>query len=168
MIPWLIIALVAVVFAVVFVAQRRSKAEKIPSHYVVLVDGFPVVHVPREAVLTMKEARGYVVGLKEAYRASWAVFSDIYGKVTREAPIDTIGMSVDPVHKTHPEVVWFAPTSKMRLRFQDSMYYHFVGELHNMFRYNLYGVEWISKTKNIADAKKASRAAEWIEKEYGV
>ena len=154
------------VFVYLFVLQRRRKARQVPSHYVVLVDGFPVTHVPREAVVSMSEARRYVVGLKEAYRASWDVFKGIYGKVTREAPIDTIGMSLDPVHESHPEVVWFAPTSKMRLRFQDSMYYHFVGELHNMFRYNLYGIQWISKTKNIADARKASSVAEWIENEY--
>jgi hypothetical protein len=155
-------------FIVLFVLQRRRKARHVSAHYVVLVDGFPVTHVPREAVVSMSEARRYVVGLKEAYRASWAAFRGIYSTTTWEAPIDTIGMSLGPVHKSHPEVVWFAPTSKMRLRFQDSMCYHFAGELHNMFRYNLYGIMYINKMKNDEDAKMASAAAEWIEKEYGV
>ena len=167
MIPGLILtAVLLAAFVVVFVLQRRSKANSIPAHYVVLVDGFPVTHVPREAVVSMKEARGYVVGLKEAYRVSWAVFSGIYNESTREAPIDTIGMSVDPVHAEHPEVVWFAPTSRMRLRFQDSMRYHFVGELHNMFRFNMYGIEYIYKMKNKADGKRAARVQTWIEENY--
>ena len=166
MIGWLITALVIAGFIAAFVAQRRRKANSASTHYVVLVDGFPVVHIPREAAASASEARGYVVGLKEAYRASWAAFNGIYDASAREAPIDTIGMSLDPVHKDHPEVVWFAPTSKMRLRFQDSMRYHFAGELHNMFRYNLYGIEWIYRTKDRKDTERYVEALAWVEKEY--
>jgi hypothetical protein len=155
------------VFVYLFVQQRRRKANQVPKHYVVLVDGFPATHVPREAVATMEEARGYVVGLKVAYRASWAVFKGIYKQSTREAPIDNIGMSMGPVHESHPDVVWFAPTSRMRLRFQPSMRYHFAGELHNMFRYNLYGITYIYKMKNKADKARAAKAQAWIESTYG-
>jgi hypothetical protein len=162
----IITAVLVAAFVVVFVQQRRRKANQVPKHYVVLVDGFPVTHVPREAVATMEEARGYAVGLKEAYRASWAAFKGIYGESTGEAPIDTIGMSVNPVHKSHPEVVWFAPTGKMRLRFQPTMRYHFAGELHNMFRYNLYGIEYIYKTRNEADNARAIEAQLWIENNF--
>jgi hypothetical protein len=139
----------------------------VPSHHIILLDAFPVTHVPIGAVLDRAEARGVVEGLKAAYRASWRALTGIYGETVREAPIDTIGMSLDPVHKDHTNVVWFAPTSKMRLRFQDSMYFHFVGELHNMFRYNLYGIEWIYKTRDSADRRAELAARDWIEDTYG-
>ena len=166
MIGWIALAVIVVAFTLALVKQRMKKANKAPSHYVVLVDGFPTTHVPREAVPTMQEARAVVVMLKEAYRASWAVLEGIYDKPMREAPIDTIGMSLGPVHKDHPEVVWFAPTSKMRLRFQPSMYYHFAGELHNMFRFNLHGIEYIYKMKNTADRMRAMEARAWIRENY--
>ncbi len=166
-IGFILAAALITALVVVFVLQRRRKANQVPKHYVVLVDGFPITHVPREAAATMEEARGYVVGLKEAYRASWAVFNGIYKQSTREAPIDNIGMSMGPVHEDHPEVVWFAPTSRMRLRFQPSMRYHFAGELHNMFRYNLYGITYIYKMKNKADKARAAKAQAWVESTYG-
>ena len=169
MIGWIALALILTAFTLAFVKQRMNKAEEKlnPSHYVTLVDRFPVTHVPREAVASMEEAREAVVGLKEAYRATWHVMSEEYGVVDpREAPIDTIGMSLGPVHEDHPEVVWFAPSSKMRLRFQPTMRYHFAGELHNMFRFNLHGIKHIYKTKNAADKARALKVQAWIKGEY--
>jgi hypothetical protein len=166
-IGWLAVAVIATAFAAAFVAQRRRKANKKPSHYVVLVDNFPVTHVPRKAVESMEDAREVVVGFRGVYRASWAVFGGIYNESTRAAPIDTIGMSLGAVHPTHPNVVWFAPTSKMRLRFQDSMHYHFAGELHNMFRFNLYGIEYIHLSKDKMDRACAIKTRAWIDEHYG-
>jgi hypothetical protein len=166
---WAVLAIIVIVFTTVFIAQRRSKKDQTRSHYVVLVDAFPVTHVPVGAVEDYQAARRVVVRLKEAYRVSWAVMSRIYEELdAREAPIDTIGMSLGPVHNQHPDVVWFAPTSKMRLRFQDSMYYHFAGELHNMFRLNLYGISYMSTAKNPKDAKRMAKVSAWIEEKYRV
>ena len=167
MIGWLLTALVIAGFIAAFVAQRRRKANQVPLHHVILVDGFPVTHVPLQAVSGVLEAQGVVEQLKVAYRASWAALTGIYGATVREMPIDVIGMSTDPVSKKHPEVVWFVPTGKMRLRFQKAMYYYFVGELHNMFRFNMYGIEWIYKAKDSKDRKRSIEAQEWIEKNYG-
>lgn len=163
----IVTAVLLAAFVVVFVLQRRRKARDTSAHYAIAtVDGFPITHVPKEAVASVEEAREVVVKLKEVYVTSWAAFSGIYGKVTRAAPIDTIGMSLGPVHPKHENVVWFAPSSKMRLRFQDSMYYHFAGELHNMFRFNLYGIKYIDKMKGKADRKRAIRVQVWIEDNY--
>lgn len=166
-IGWLVVILVIAAFIVVFVAQRRRKARQVPSHHIILLDAFPVTHVPVGAVLDRAEARGVVESIKEAYRATWAALKGIYGVTVREAPIDTIGMSLGIVSKNHHNVVWFVPSSKMRLRFQDSMQYHFAGELHNMFRYNLYGIEWIYKSKNKVDIAHITKALAWIDKQYG-
>ena len=168
MIPWLVLALIAAVFAVVFVKQRAKKANKTSNHYIVLVDGFPITHVPTDGVSSRKEARASVVKLKEVYKTAWHIMSEDYGVVDpREAPIESIGMSTAPVHPEHNEVVWFAPTSKMRLRFQPSMYYHFAGELHNMFRFNMHGVKWIHIPKDEDDAARAAEVQRWIEENYG-
>ena len=163
---WAILCIVVIVFTTVFIAQRRSK-DAPRSHYIVLLDAFPATHVPAGAVESMEEARRVVSLLKEAYRASWAVMSRIYEELdAREPPIEVIGMSTAPVHTHHPDVVWFAPTSKMRLRFQDSMYYHFAGELHNMFRLNLYGITYMYTAKNPKDAKRMAKVSAWIEEKY--
>ena len=163
----IVTAILLAAFVWAFVAQRGRKASDTRSHYAVAsVYGFPITHVPREAVSSPEEAREVVVGFKRVYRKVWSEFSLIYGVETRAAPIDTIGMSLDPVHPDHEDVVWFAPTSKMRLRFQDSMHYHFAGELHNMFRYNLYGIKHIYKTKDDADLAIATSVKSWIKKRF--
>ena len=167
---WIALALILTAFTLAFVKQRMNKTEEKlnPSHYVVnTVDDFPTTHVPREAVASFADAEAAVVALDKVYDYAWAMFGEFYSApFERSAPIDTIGMSLGPVHPDHKDVVWFAPSSKMRLRFQPTMRFHFAGELHNMFRFNLHGIKHIYKTKDAADKARALKVQAWIKGEY--
>ena len=167
MIGWSLVALFIAIIVVAFVLQRRRKANKERSHYIILLDAFPATHVPLGAVVDRSEARGVAQALKVAYRASWAALTGIYGSSVREIPIGTIGITMGPVLENHSEVAWLIGTGKVLLKFQDRMYYWFVAELHNMFRYNMYGMDWVYETRDEDDRLKALEAQEWIEKNYG-
>ena len=161
---WLALGVLVAAFAWAFIAQRRRKANQVGSHHIVLLKGFPIVHVP---VFIDREGAEEITGmLQDAYVTAWPTFIDIYKRDPGPMPIDTIGMAMTSVASGHPHVVWFMPTGKMRLRVQDSMYHYFVGELHNMFRYRLHGTSWIYKTKSKADKKFAAKAERWIESHY--
>jgi hypothetical protein len=151
-------------FAWAFIAQRRRKANQERSHHIVLLDRFPVVHVPVE--IDREGAEEIANMLQSVYTAAWNAFADIYKKHPGPMPIDTIGMAMSPAASGHPHVVWFMPTGKMRLRVQDPMYHYFVGELHNMFRYRLHGTQWIYKGKSKADKKFIAKAQRWIDSHY--
>ncbi|MCK5021490.1 MAG: hypothetical protein KAS32_31045, partial [Candidatus Peribacteraceae bacterium] len=104
--------------------------------------------------------------LRGAYNAAWKEMGTVYGVEPRPAPIAVIGTSLFAVDPEHPHVLWFAPRDKVFLKVQPTMYYWFVQELHNMFRYQMFGMEWIYKSKDAADEANIVNVEQWIENSF--
>ncbi len=46
------------------------------------------------------------------------------------------------------------------------MYYWFVREVHNVFRYRVHGIKWIYRTKDADDIAAATVVEKWISHNY--
>jgi len=160
--PWLIIAGILLLGAVLFYLQRRKKANQLPSHHIIQQDGFPDVHIP--VALTRLDAENFALSLLTAFTGSWAAFKEIYGVDIGSLPIAIVGCVMDEIEASHPGVKWNAPTDKILLRVQPLAPYWFVRECHNVFRYMLYGMDGIYVTLNIDDLNKAQQVEDWIDK----
>jgi hypothetical protein len=159
----LILTLIVIgITVVLFVEARRRKARDTRSHHTVLLGGFPIVHVPMS--LPRDDAEAIAGNLQTAYNAVWSEMSTIYGVKSKPAGIATIGTSLFDVDPDHPHVLWLAPGDKIYLRIQPTMYYWFMWELHNLFRYQLHGMKWIYKTKDDVDEAHRASVGSWIEK----
>ena len=166
-IGWFAAGVIVAAFVLLFIRQRRKKAADTRSHHIVLIDGFPVVHVP----VAVSRETAEVIGetLREVYRDAWAALDAIYDAEEESGPmpIATIGMSVSPVEDGHPHVMWIAPRDKIFLRLEEKYGYWFARELHNIFRYLMHGIEHIYRTTGPEDQLRAHEATEWIEGTYG-
>ena len=159
-----IIALLIGVFVYLLYRQRKKQANDTRSHHIVLLDGFPVVHIPIS--LPRDDAEAIAGNLQAAYNAAWKEMGVIYGVEPRPAPIAVIGTSLFAVDPEHPHVLWPAPRDKMFLKVQVGMYYWFVRELHNIFRYQLYGMQHIYRSINETDAALIKDVELWIDRTY--
>jgi hypothetical protein len=161
-IGYIVAGLAILGFIVAFVVQRRKKATDTRSHHTVLLDGFPIVHIPIS--LSREEAERISKKLRYTYVKTWAQMIKIYGEDVGEMPIATIGSSLFEIDPEHRHIKWPMPRDKVFLRVQPSMYYWFAGELHNMFRYLLHGTQWVYNTKDSTDKKFANKAYRWIDR----
>ena len=159
-----IIALILGGLAYLIYRQRKKKAADTRSHHTVLIDGFPIVHIPIS--LSREKAEQIANKLRYTYVKAWAQMTKIYKADPGAMPIATIGSSLFEVDSKHPHVMWIMPRDKVFLRVQPSMYHWFAGELHNMFRYLMHGTQWIYKTKDDDDAAGAKAVEAWISKRW--
>ena len=158
--PWLIIAGILLIGAVLFYLQRRKKANQLPSHHIIQQDGFPDVHVP--VALSRTEADEIARELRRVYKEAWLVITAIYVyRGGEQMPISVIGLSMDEIEPDHKHIRWIG--DRIHMRYQEDMYFHFAGELHNMVRFYVWGKEGIGETQGATDAERAGRAQHWID-----
>ena len=155
-----IVAVVIAIFVVLFIKQRKRKSSDVRSHHTVLIDGFPIVHIPIS--LSRERAEQIANKLRYVYVKAWAQMIKIYKEDPGPMPIATIGSSLFDVDPAHPHVMWIMPGDKVFLRVQPSMYYWFVRELHNIFRYKMRGSQWIYETKDDDDMTDRDAVGVWI------
>jgi hypothetical protein len=165
----LLIVVILGIFGYMIYEQQRRKAEDTRSHHKISLSRFPTVDVP--VALSRVKAKSIARKLKRTYLHTWDALAEIYnvGPIVRAAPIAKIGMSMDPVDPPkHPHIRWTGDA--VHIKVQPEMYYHFAGELHNMFRYYLYGRDeqgYIKKPKTPEELHIAQAAYLWIQMMYG-
>jgi hypothetical protein len=69
--------------------------------------------------------------------------------------------------KDHPNVMWSRSGDRIVLRIQPDMYWHFAGEVHNVFRFGIWGPGSDKLTYSNADKAAAVKVRDWIAKTYG-
>ena len=139
--PWLIIVGIMLVFGVLFYLQRRKKAaDKLKPHpWTVYLDRFTPAHIPYD--VDRATGRQYAADLKDAYLELWENLGNIYEKKNPPPSCVTeIMLTHSEVLPDHPHVVWYAPHGPIGLRIQPGMGRWYAGEMHNVFRYQLYGM----------------------------
>ena len=161
-----IIAFLLGAFAYLVYRQRKKKASDTRSHHTVLLDGFPIVHIPIS--LSREKAEEIATKLQYSYIKTWATIAKAYKLTPDPMPIATIGTSLFEVDPEHPHVKWILPGDKVFLRVQPQMYYWFARELHNIFRYQLHGQKWIYETKDEKDQASKVSVEKWIESRWGI
>ena len=157
----LLVAAIIGIFAYMLYAQRQKKKNDVRSHHIILLDGFPAVHIPIS--LSRDDAEAIAGNLQAAYNAVWKEMGVIYGVKSRPAGIAVIGTSLFDVDPAHPNIMWIAPRDKIFIKVQPTMYYWFMLELHNIFRYQLHGIKWIYNTKDSLDEEHCASVWRWIE-----
>ena len=163
-IGWLATAAIFIGFGWMFYRQRRKKATDERNHHIILLDGFPIVHIPVSR--TRSDAESLAQALQGAYKLSWAQMGTLYGVDYRPAGIDVIGVSDGIVREDHKHVMWLVGRGKVFLSLQPTMVYWFVRELHNIFRYQLYGINHIYKPVGKQDSRTIASVESWIDKTY--
>lgn len=144
------------------------------SHWSIRLAGFPKVDVPK---VTHTHAEAVVIAemLEATYRRAWEAFAVLYGvdweptDEDHQAPIAKIGLNTgEEIEPAHKHIRWILPAT-VHIRLQSSMYYHFVGELHNMFRWIIHKCD-MQIVKHPIPGKDVDRAAQvqiWIKDRYG-
>jgi len=170
------IAVIACVFAVVWYKFRQRKNAKAPARFWrEPIDGFAdvfvtkyYVHDDEEGTVTKEEATNIANSLALARDDIWATCERIYEHVPEHGwCVDKISVVREGMPENHKHVVWGAPHGRIKLLLQSNMYYWFVRECHNVFRYRMYGMAWIYKTKNPKDLRETVAVEEWITNHYG-
>ena len=173
-IGYLAVAVIVVGFVALFLWQRREKARDTDTHWPVKKPGFPRVYLPNE--VGPSEGDEIVLQLQAAARAAWNKFNAVYRTSSMRYPIGDIWLTRDIVSAEHPEVAWYVPgrhqyqhEGDLHLRIQDAMFYWFVGELHNCFRWQLHrDRELIYETVDETDLARARAVQAWIDATYRV
>lgn len=134
------------------------------NHWTILLDGFPIVHIP--SAHPRDKAWNIASLLKLTYTLVWDRLLSAYSGGPESAAIAVIGCSDGVVDESHPNILWPAPRDKIFMKVQPTMYYWFARELHNVFRYQIYGIRNIYKPVNDQDAKTIADVEAWIDETY--
>lgn len=154
-------------------SKRNQKKGKGPWQFI--FQGFGIVSVAREIprfdgrpAKQVTEATARVVAnqLVTTYRETWAECRRIYKHGKLNWPVERVAVVGGMVEPDHPEVVWPAPVPMIKIRLQDDMNFWFAGEIHNVFRYTLYGINHIYKPVNQNDEASMKLVKEWIRLRY--
>jgi len=170
----ILLAAVGAIILYIFFSWWHSTRDHEGNHWPINLAGFPTVHVHKE---TANEAAAEAIAnvLRMTYREAWAVFAAFYEvgwdptDKKYQAPIAKIGLNTgEEIEPKHPHIRWVLP-DVLQIRFQSSMYYHFTGELHNMFRWNIHkcNMEIVKRPIPGEDAERAVKVQRWIEAKYG-
>ncbi len=155
---WLV--LVAIIAACIF-AYTRVKRRQVrpPTVYAVRLDGFAAVHLPIR--IPHNDGVALANRLRDIYVSLWAELSLIYDTTPLPLFITDIALVDGEVEPGHPHVVWHAPALKMRARVQETLPFWFAGELHNVFRYQKFGMGriYLSDYKPTEDERRRYYAA---------
>ena len=172
---WVALGIAFTVIAFVWYRFRQKKnAKSEPTLWRVPVDGFADVFVPKtyfvgelEIELTKNRAEELAFELYEEMQDLWAECERVY-EITPEHGwcVDKVSVVNDGMPEDHPHVVWGAPHGRIKLLVQMAMHYWFVRECHNVFRYRMYGMEWIYEDRGGDDVADHAAVEMWINERY--
>ncbi len=165
MIGWIITVAAIAAFGYMLYRMQKSKAEDRlkPKPWTVWLDLFPPVHFPDD--IDEVDGRAIAVELKEASTVLWAALVGIYNYKAGTIPVEEIAV----VHDYSKPVEWLAPHGGIRLRIQDDMMWQYAHELHNVFRYQAFGMARIYLTEFDPTAQEIEQyeaAVAYINKEF--
>lgn len=161
--------IIILLIAAIFIHKIRGPRDE-GSHWPINLAGFPTVHVHKETA-SHAEAETLANALRMTYREAWAVFAAFYEQDPRNpAPIARIGLNTgEEISRKHLHIRWVLPDN-VDIRFQPSMYYHFTGELHNMFRVDIHGFgggDVVPPAQDDLDRERRAKVQQWIDSKYG-
>jgi hypothetical protein len=160
-IGWLavgIIVAVTVIYAIKFHRGKRTDSDLIGP---IPKDGFAYCHYPKD----LGTARGEILLelLQEVRDQVWSKCAESYGHVlTEKWIVSKLTVKHGEVDPEHLDVRWKFGAQQIILRIQDTMYFHFAGEVHNVYRHMMYGPLWVGKTKSGRDRRCLVNVQEWI------
>ncbi len=146
--------------------RRKARTRLEPDPPVCRLPLFPAVHgtidVPQQKINDLAKQ------LQRIHLAAWETFGAIYG-IPNPHPIavSKILLQMGVVDPKHQHIMWNLPRGPITARIQDSLPYHFAGEIHNVFRCSQFGSRFINESRDHADSEAARRVHRWIEENYG-
>ena len=134
---WLVVvALIAAgIYAYRIIKRRQAQP---PNVYAVRLPRFAAVHLP--VSVPRDQGESFARQLCAVYGALWPALSRIYDVTPRPLFIDDIALVDREVEPDHPHVVWPMPRPQMTARIQPALPFWFAAELHNIFRFQVWGV----------------------------
>ena len=125
------------------------------------IEGFADCHYPEDLdeweskLLTLVDVRDNVMQHCTAVYAT-----------TERWIVPKLALVYDTLDEKHPNVFWSRAGDRIVLKVQDDMYWHFAGEVHNVFRFGMYGPGSDKKTYSPQDRKDALAVRAWVAERY--
>jgi hypothetical protein len=138
-VTWLLILAVVAALAVLMYRIHKGKQSPRTSYHVTT----PTMHVSVPSDIPKDEGDILAHKLEAARFEVWRKLIKIYGETPRDYVIRTLYLVHGNAAEGHPYVVWYAPSHIVRLSIRDDMLRWWVLEVHNAFRYAVYGMERI-------------------------
>ena len=125
------------------------------------IDGFADCHYPEDLAEWKTELLKLVAIRDDVFRYCEFAYANesrwIAGK---------LALIYGEPSKDHPNVKWSRAGDRITLRLQPDMYWHFAGEVLNVFRFGIWGPGSDKMTYSDADYKATVKIQDWIEKTY--
>ena len=160
---WVATAIIVLGTIYMFYRQRKRKRETSRTHRWWPMDGFGTLWIPLDIEKEDAEAIAHRL---------WAIQQDVWDMCKEEYLvsvdwyIDRIGLGHVAPSEDHQNIQYHPGVHKMEIKIQDSMYYHFAGECHNVYRSFLWGPLYIDEWKNADDLLRKGAVDDRIEEAY--
>lgn len=146
---WIATAIIVLGTVYMFYRQRKSKRDTPRSHRTYGLNGFAnAIDIPID--IPEAEAWEIIEEISDIQLFVWGICLDEYVD-QEEWYIDHIGFGYTEPSKKHPNIEYNTGDNDIKIKIQDSMYKHFAGEVHNVYRSFMYGPLFIDMTKNEDD-----------------
>jgi hypothetical protein len=157
---WLAFMLAAVAATWVWHTRRKARTSEESNLERFSIDGFADCHYPTGVA-------GVVMLLRLAMIRDevMAHCEDTYYS-QQDWIVPKVALIFGEPSEKHPNVEWSRAGDRIVLRIQDGMYWHFAGEVHNVFRYGMHGVGSSDHTYGDADRKAAFAVRTWVKAMY--
>lgn len=168
-IGWVAVVFVVVAFILAFVKMRlKKRADRLkPRPPVCRLPLFPPVH--GTIAVGQHEVDTWAKRLRRIYFEAWEEFGLIYGiGDPHPLAVSRIFLTLDEVRPDHKHIMWSLPRGPITARVQDTLPFHFAGEIHNVFRCSQFGPTNIYHTISPADLAAARRVQAWISDQWGL
>jgi len=141
---WILLAAAAVFGYLLYRMHQRKKHQQRISYYVTTTSLW--VSIPSD--VPQEQGEKIANDLDDSRRTLWQRLSHIYGKVPRSMYVGTVFVVHGTVHEDHPLVMWYTGNEKLRLSLRNDMMRWWLLELHNVYRYGIYGHEGVYLPEN--------------------
>jgi hypothetical protein len=125
------------------------------------IDGFADCHYPEDLAEWKTELLKLVDIRDNVFEHCAMLYS-----TTEEWIVPKLALVYDTLDETHPNVFWSRSAGRIVLEVQDDMYWHFAGEVHNVFRFGMYGPGSDRTTYSPQDCRDAAMIQKWIRERY--
>lgn len=161
---WLGWVLAGMIIAGWFVYWRKfRKGKRVESGLrgPIPIDGFADCHVPKDLAEWETELLKLVDIRNDVFRYCELA----YDKESRWI-VGKLALIYGEPSKKHPNVKWSRAGDRITLKIQPDMYWHYAGEVLNVFRFVIWGPGSDKTTYSDADYKATVKIQDWIAKTY--
>jgi len=153
-----------IIFASWFIYWRKfRKGKRVESNLrgPIPIEGFADCHFPKD----LEEWESTLLRLVDIRNDVFRHCELKYGNTARWI-VPKVALIYGEPSKKHPNVKWSRSGDRITLKIQPKMFWHFAGEVHNVFRFGLHGPGADRMTYGHDDTAAAVAVQTWIAERY--